>query len=55
MTNAPLKALTEHLEALSSRDILRFADAMSLPFVHVWLDGETKYSESRDDIEILKR
>jgi hypothetical protein len=41
MNSTPLKALIEHLEVLSSRDIDRFADALPLPFVHVWQDCAT--------------
>ena len=55
MAGAPLQALIEHLEAFSSRDNRRFADAVSLPFVHLWHDGELwRYGEP-GDVDLQKQ
>ena len=36
----PLEALIEHTAAFSSRDNARYADILSVPFVHLWPDGQ---------------
>jgi hypothetical protein len=51
----PLNALLEHLAAFSSKDDARFAEAVSLPFVHLWHDGELWRYEDRGDIDLLKQ
>jgi hypothetical protein len=50
-----LLALLEHLEAFSSRDNGRFADALSMPFVHLWQDGELWRYEDRRDVDLLQQ
>lgn len=55
MTDSPLMALIEHLKAFSSRDNRRFADALSLPFVHLWQDGEIWRYEDPSDVDISKQ
>ena len=55
MTDSPLKALIEHLEAFSSRDNRRFAEALSLPFVHLWQNGEMLRYEDQSDVDLLKQ
>jgi hypothetical protein len=55
MTATPLKALIEHLEAFSSRDNRRFAGVLSLPFVHLWQDGEIWRYDDPSDVDILKQ
>lgn len=55
MTNTPLAALIEHLEAFSSRDNRRFAEALSLPFVHLWQDGEIWRYDNRGDVDLSKQ
>jgi hypothetical protein len=47
--------LLEHLEAFSSRDNRRLAAALSLPFVHLWQDGEILQYQCRDDVDILRQ
>ncbi len=53
--DTPLKALIEHLEAFSTRDNRRFADALSLPFFHLWQDGEIWRYEDPGDVDLLKQ
>jgi hypothetical protein len=36
----PLESLIEHTAAFSSRDNERYADILSVPFVHLWPDGQ---------------
>lgn len=55
MAGTPLMALIEHLEAFSSRDNRRFAEALSLPFVHLWQDGEIWRYEDRSDVDLLRQ
>ena len=55
MAGTPLMALIEHLEAFSSRDNGRFAKALSLPFVHLWQDGEIWRYEAGSDVDLLKQ
>ena len=55
MTGTPLMALIEHLEAFSSRDNRRFAEILSLPFVHLWQDGEIWRYEDRGDVDLLRQ
>jgi hypothetical protein len=55
VAGTPLRALIEHLEAFSSRDNRRFADALSLPFVHLWQDGEIWRYEDPSDVDLLKQ
>jgi hypothetical protein len=43
-----LGALIEHAAALSSRDDQRCTESLSVPFVHLWQDGEIlRYEDSR--------
>jgi hypothetical protein len=51
----PLGALLDHLAAFSGRDNFRFAEAVSLPFVHLWHDGELWRYEDCGDIDLLKQ
>ncbi len=53
--DTPLKALIEHLAAFSSRDNQRFADILSLPFVHLWQDGEIWRYDDRSEVDLLKQ
>jgi len=55
MAGTPLEALIEHLAAFSSSDNQKFADALSLPFVHLWQDGEIWRYEDRSDVDLLKQ
>lgn len=55
MTDTPLMALIEHLEAFSSRDNRRFAEALALPFVHLWQDGEMWRYDDPGDVDISKQ
>lgn len=51
----PLKALLEQLAAFSARDDRRFAEAVSLPFVHLWPDGDLWHHETSADIDLLRQ
>lgn len=53
--DTPLTALIEHLAAFSSRDNQRFADILSLPFVHLWPDGEIWRCDERSGVDLLKQ
>ena len=53
-SNTPLKALIEHAAAFSSRDNQRYADNLSLPFVHLWQDGEILRYDDRSDVDLFK-
>ena len=53
--DTPLKALIEHAAAFSSRDNQRFADILSLPFVHLWQDGEIWRYDDPSDVDISKQ
>lgn len=55
MAGTPLKALVEHLAAFSSRDNQRFAGILSLPFVHLWQDGEIWRYDDPGDVDISKQ
>lgn len=55
MADTPLAALIEHLEAFSGRDNRRFAEALSLPFVHLWQDGEIWRYDEPGDIDISRQ
>lgn len=48
-----LKALIEHAAAFSSRDNRRYADNLSLPFVHLWQDGEILRYYNRGDVDLF--
>lgn len=49
-----LKALLEHAAAFSSRDNRRYADNLSLPFVHLWQDGEILRYDDRSDVDLFE-
>jgi hypothetical protein len=55
VSDTPLKALIEHVAAFSSRDNQRFAEILSLPFIHLWQDGEIWRYEDRSDVDLLKQ
>ncbi len=55
MTGTPLKALIEHLAAFSSGDNQRFAEILSLPFAHLWQDGEFWHYEGPRDVDLSKQ
>jgi len=52
-TATALKALIEHAAAFSSRDNRRYADNLSLPFVHLWPDGEILRYDNRSDVDLF--
>ena len=49
-----LKALIEHAAAFSSKDNRRYADNLSLPFVHLWQNGEILRCEDRGDVDLFE-
>ena|SRR5438128_7129511 len=51
-TMTPLRALLEHAAALSSKDNRRFAETLSLPFIHVWPNGEIIEYKQPGDIDL---
>ena len=55
MINTPLQALIGHLAAFSSRDNQKFAECLSLPFIHLWQDGEIWQYGSRGDVDLAKQ
>lgn len=52
--NTALKALIEHAAAFSSKDNERYAETLSLPFVHLWQDGEILHYDDAGDIDLCK-
>lgn len=52
--NIPLKALIEHAAAFSSKDNQRYAENLSLPFVHLWQDGEVLRYDDPSDVDLFK-
>jgi hypothetical protein len=54
-SDTPLKALIEHLAAFSSRDNRRFAEILSLPFVHLWQDGEIWRYDDSGEVDLSKQ
>lgn len=52
--NTALKALIEHAAAFSSKDNERYAETLSLPFVHLWQDGEILHYDDPGDIDLFK-
>jgi len=52
--NTALKALIEHAAAFSSKDNRRYADNLSLPFVHLWQDGEILRYDDRSDVDLFE-
>ena len=53
--DTPLKALIEHAAAFSSKDDERFAENISLPFIHLSHDGEVWRYENSSDVDLLKQ
>ncbi len=47
-----LQALIEHAAAFSSRDNGRYADNLSLPFVHLWPDGGILRYDNRSEADL---
>ena len=52
-STSALKALLEHTAAFSSKDNEAYADALALPFVHLWPDGEILRHDERADIDLF--
>jgi len=52
-TATPFGALLEHAAAFSSKDDRRFAESLSLPFMHVWPDGEIVEYKEPPDVDSL--
>lgn len=52
--NTALKALIEHVAAFSSKDNARYADNLSLPFVHLWQDGAILRYDNRSDVDLFE-
>jgi len=48
-----LEALIEHAAAFSSGDNERYAAGLSLPFVHLWPDGEIMRYDDQRDVDLL--
>ncbi len=48
-----LEALIEHAAAFSSGDNERYAAGLSLPFVHLWPDGEILRYDDQRDVDLL--
>ena len=53
--DTPLQALIEHLAAFSGRDDQRFANILSLPFIHLWPDGEIWRYDDPSSVDLLKQ
>ena len=53
--DTPLEALIEHLAAFSSGDDQTFAEILSLPFVHLWQDGEIWRYDDRGEVDLSKQ
>ena len=54
-SDTPLKALIEHAAAFSSKDPQRFAENLSLPFIHLSPDGEIWRYENPDDVDLFRQ
>jgi hypothetical protein len=52
--NTPLNALIEHAASFSSRDNPRYTENLSLPFVHLWQDGEILRYDDPGDVDLFK-
>jgi hypothetical protein len=55
LCDTPVKAMLEHLAAFSAGDDRRFVEAVSLPFVHLWPDGELWHHGVPADIHVLRQ
>jgi hypothetical protein len=53
-SNTALEALIEHAAAFSSKNNERYAETLSLPFVHLWQDGEILRYGKPGDIDLFK-
>jgi hypothetical protein len=53
VSGTPLEALIEHAAAFSSKDNRRYAESLSLPFVHLWQDGEILRYDGPDDVDLF--
>lgn len=51
--SSPLGALIEHTAAFSSRDNHRYAECFSLPFIHLWPDGDILRYEESDQVDLF--
>lgn len=51
--SSALGALIEHTAAFSSRDNHRYAKCLSLPFVHLWPEGDIVRYEDPASIDLL--
>jgi hypothetical protein len=54
VSGTPLEALIEHAAAFSSKDDGRYALSLSLPFVHLWQDGEILRYDEPYDVDLFK-
>jgi hypothetical protein len=54
LVNTALQALIEHAAAFSSKDNRRYADSLSLPFVHLWPDGEVLRYDACSDVDLFE-
>src|SRR5829696_749521 len=52
-SDTALKALLEHTAAFSSKDNGAYTEALALPFIHLWQDGEILCHEKRADIDLF--
>ena len=52
--DTPLKALIEHAAAFSSKDNRRYAENLSLPFVHLWQDGEILRYDHAGEVDLFR-
>ena len=52
-SNTALKALIEHAAAFSSKDNETYVEALALPFVHLWPDGEIVCHDTPADIDLF--
>jgi hypothetical protein len=54
-SGTPLETLIEHLAAFSSGDDRRFSEILSLPFVHLWQDGEIWRYDDGGEVDLSKQ
>jgi hypothetical protein len=54
-SDTPLKELIEHAAAFSSKDNQRFAENLSLPFIHLSPDGEVWQYKDPGDVDLFKQ
>ena len=51
MAETPRSALDLHMAAISKLDPAAMCESQNFPFVHIWPDGSTEFTETEEDFE----